>query len=199
MPIRAGIIGYLNTLPIHHGLALPPGLAVDWTQAPPSALNRAVAEGRLDWSPVSSAFYLRHALVIGDEALLLAERGVPEGVHVVDFDEGVHVVDLATLWAQATGGMPFVFAVWVARKAWFETHRDEAEALMAACRANRDANLGDPARFAALLAHAHAVAPSLGPSTLERYFARCLSYRLDAPHREALARFAGVLEPTTIP
>jgi chorismate dehydratase len=49
------------------------------------------------------------ALVIGDEALLAKER----------FGNNFHVIDLAEEWSQWTGE-PLVFAVWVARRDFFE-------------------------------------------------------------------------------
>ncbi len=57
---RLGAISFINTLPLYHaGLKLPP--TVDLYTAPPATLNRWMAEGRLDASPVSSAFYLANA------------------------------------------------------------------------------------------------------------------------------------------
>ncbi len=57
---RLGAISFINTLPLYHaGLQLPAN--VDLYTAPPATLNRWMAEGRLDASPVSSAFYLANS------------------------------------------------------------------------------------------------------------------------------------------
>ena len=60
--IRVGRISYLNVDPIYYGLEN--GLKPSWMQitaAPPAALNRQMAEGQLDISPVSTGAYARHA------------------------------------------------------------------------------------------------------------------------------------------
>jgi chorismate dehydratase len=62
--VRLGYIDYLNSLPIYYGLEtgavpLPPG--VELVKAPPTTLNRGLAEGRLEVSPVSSFAFAQHA------------------------------------------------------------------------------------------------------------------------------------------
>lgn len=59
---RVGRISYLNVDPIYYGLEN--GLKPSWVQltaAPPSTLNRLVAEDKLDISPVSTGAYARHS------------------------------------------------------------------------------------------------------------------------------------------
>ena len=65
---RCGRISYTNDLPVYtaideDALAFPGSLVADV----PSELNRALLEGQLDISPISSALYAAHA----DELLLL--------------------------------------------------------------------------------------------------------------------------------
>lgn len=61
-PIRLGYIDYLNCLPVYFGIEQGAvELDVTVQKGPPSALNRAFREGRLDVTPVSSIEYARHA------------------------------------------------------------------------------------------------------------------------------------------
>ncbi len=61
-PIRLGYIDYLNCLPVYFGIEQGAvELDVTVKKGPPSALNRAFREGRLDVTPVSSIEYARHA------------------------------------------------------------------------------------------------------------------------------------------
>ena len=55
---RLGAIGFTNTVPIYAGLPSHPRLSCHYH--PPATLNQWMLDGRLDISPVSSAFYLRH-------------------------------------------------------------------------------------------------------------------------------------------
>ncbi|MBY0449848.1 MAG: menaquinone biosynthesis protein [Cyanobacteria bacterium] len=55
---RLGAIGFTNTVPIYAGLPSHPLLSCHYH--PPATLNQWMLDGRLDISPVSSAFYLRH-------------------------------------------------------------------------------------------------------------------------------------------
>ncbi len=58
--VRLGRISYMNVAPVYHGIdtqGVPPWAEV--RGAPPSALNRMLADGDLDISPVSSAAYAR--------------------------------------------------------------------------------------------------------------------------------------------
>src|SRR5579872_3957598 len=61
-PARCGRIAYTNDLPVYAGFdeaAVPlPGIMVSDV---PTALNDALLAGRLDCSPISSAFYAEHA------------------------------------------------------------------------------------------------------------------------------------------
>jgi chorismate dehydratase len=65
---RVGHIGFLNCLPLYHGLVREGGvLDMDLTKGTPTELNRLLLAGALDVSPISSIEYLRHA---GDLVLL---------------------------------------------------------------------------------------------------------------------------------
>jgi chorismate dehydratase len=106
-------------------------------------------------------------LVIGDRAMK-----VP--------DSPFHsVVDLAEVWKAMTG-LPFVFALWVARPG---VDLGELPETLARCRAEGLANAGELARI-------HG--PRLGldsDETLE-YLTRVLSYDLGEPEQAGLRRFA---------
>lgn len=61
-PVRLGYIDYLNCLPVYFGIEQGAvELDVTVEKGPPSVLNRAFLEGRLDVTPISSIEYARHA------------------------------------------------------------------------------------------------------------------------------------------
>jgi chorismate dehydratase len=124
-------------------------------------------------------------LVIGDDALRLVDEGVPTGYHCYD---------LASLWVERTG-LPFVFAVWVVRKAWLTEDPANAQRLdalnrrLSACRDRFFADetlLEDGVRIARTRC-------TISPETLRGYFTRSLDYRLGEAHRQALTQFHGIL------
>jgi chorismate dehydratase len=59
--LRVGRISALNMYPIYHGLERAAEPVVSFTDGVPTALNRALVEGGLDVSAVSSIAYARHA------------------------------------------------------------------------------------------------------------------------------------------
>ena len=72
-PVRIGRISYMNVAPIYYGL--DEQTDADWyaiTSAPPAVLNRMMAAGELDISPVSTAAYADHQ----DEWLLLPNLSI---------------------------------------------------------------------------------------------------------------------------
>ncbi len=262
---RLGAISFINTLPVFQDFSCPTGASLVYDA--PAALNRAVAEGRLDVSPVSSAFYLRNwdrlvllddlsvsspgsvesvlflsrkpldesfldqpvipvpddsetsvallahllrektghdlrpwfdiypagrhhealaqhgcALIIGDNALLVHEKPLPGNTHCYD---------LASLWAEATG-LPFVFAVWVARREWAEHHPEALEQINRLLRESRNRFFENPE----LLENGVKAAADRCTMTRERirrYFTRSLTYGLDRRHLEALDRFSEII------
>lgn len=72
-PVRIGRISYMNVAPIYYGLGGHTN--DDWytiTSAPPAVLNRKMAVGELDISPVSTAAYADHQ----DEWLILPNLSI---------------------------------------------------------------------------------------------------------------------------
>lgn len=60
-PVKIGRISYINVAPVYYGL--DKGLKPEWLDmvtAPPSVLNKMMANGEIDISPVSSVAYARH-------------------------------------------------------------------------------------------------------------------------------------------
>jgi chorismate dehydratase len=111
-----------------------------------------------------------------DAVLLIGDRAMR------DPEERFHaIVDLAEAWQGMTGGLPFVFALWVARPG--VDLGDLPEAL-ARCRADG-------------LAHAPEIAAEaarrlgLDPAACTDYLTRVLSYELGDPEVAALRLFAG--------
>lgn len=72
--VRLGAISFINTLPVYLDFQQekPEAERLPLVYGPPSWLNQAMLEGRLDVSPVSSAFYLRHK----DRFTLLSDLSV---------------------------------------------------------------------------------------------------------------------------
>ena len=216
--VRLGAIAFINTLPVYFSPDTTATDNISLHYDHPAALNKLMATGALDISPVSSAHYLKHqnnlillddlsvssagavesvlfiskkplhqsndfqriavpddsatsiqllkwilenetgknlsdrfsiypaseartvlkdqgcALVIGDNALLLHEQGTPEGYYCYD---------LSSLWKERTG-LPFVFAVWVANRAWGEQHLTELAHINATLIHNRDRFFNTP-------------------------------------------------------
>lgn len=106
-------------------------------------------------------------LVIGDRAMREPEAPF------------AHSVDLAEAWYDLTG-LPFVFALWVARPGVDLGALPEA---LASCKAQ---GLAD----AEMIATAHAPRLGLDVPTCLDYLTRMLSYDLGAPERAGLGRFA---------
>jgi len=76
MKVRLGRISYQNVLPVYWGLRRNIPSFLEMTTAPPSSLNRMLAEGFIDISPVSSISYaanMKDWLIVPD--LSIASRG----------------------------------------------------------------------------------------------------------------------------
>lgn len=108
-------------------------------------------------------------LVIGDAALLLAARAIYP-----------HVVDLGAAWREWTG-LPFVFAVWAARR---EADPDQVRALHARLLESRRWGL----EHLDLLAGAAAAATGIDRAVCRRYLGT-LDYALGSRHLEGLGTF----------
>ena len=106
-------------------------------------------------------------LLIGDRAM----RVPHDGFHTV--------VDLAEAWRELTG-LPFVFALWVARSG---ADLGELPAALARSRAEGLAHADD-------LARTHGPALGLDFATCYDYLTRALSYDLGTPEIAGLRRFA---------
>ena len=75
MSIRLGYIDFLNSLPVYHGIetgAVPLPKGVELVKAVPAVLNRRMAAGELDVSPMSSIEYARNA----DKLVLLPDLSI---------------------------------------------------------------------------------------------------------------------------
>ncbi len=92
--IRLGRIGFINTVPVYHGLqqALPKNLQsqIHVVSNTPMGLNKAIVAGHLELSPVSTAWYAQHQ----DQLTLLpglsvSSLGSVESVLLVS-DFGLH-------------------------------------------------------------------------------------------------------------
>lgn len=153
-------------------------------------LKEAVGQDMRPWfQSYAAADYRRalaetgNALVIGDNALLVREAGVPEGIHLYD---------LSSLWKSRTG-LPFVFAVWVADQAWAARHPERLEAVAEGLRASRNRFFAEPSIFETgiALAQSRSVLPR---GTLERYYRQCLTYGLTPEHRASLDLFDTIIQ-----
>jgi len=129
------------------------------------------AQARAEASDLDALAGLPHdaVLVIGDPALLLAER-----------DAYPYRVDLGSAWKEWTG-LPFVFAVWAARRT---TRPGAVGAVHQALLASRAWGL----RHLDLLAGAAAQATGVSGAACRAYFAG-LDYALDQRHLDGLRDF----------
>lgn len=126
-----------------------------------------------------------NALIIGDNALIMKES-------LTEADTPYYCYDLSSLWKAKTG-LPFVFAVWVANRAWAEGNPATIEAVNQALIQSRDRFFNNLEAFQAGLDKAQTKS-NLPSSTLERYYRQCLSYGLSAAHHNALKQFKSILE-----
>jgi chorismate dehydratase len=124
-----------------------------------------------------------NALIIGDNALLIQQQGIPEGFHCYD---------LSTLWKERTG-LPFVFAVWVADRTWAEAHPEALQQLNQSLREARNRFFRESSIFEAgmRLAQSRSQLPA---ETLARYYRHCLEYTLTTEHLSSLELFESILD-----
>lgn len=129
------------------------------------------------------------ALVIGDSALEKSENGT--------FSQDLHQTDLSQLWVKETG-LPFVFAVWVAR-------RDFAEAFPKKLAALQKALVESKQTFFTSASHCEEAIQlaqtrcTLSKETLRRYFTHALDFDLTEKHRASLTRFSQAIEALSAP
>ncbi len=125
---------------------------------------------------------LDSALIIGDNALLIHEEGIPEGFHCYD---------LASLWAEETG-LPFVFAVWVANRSWAEQNQDALLQINKALKTSKNKFFNDPAQLHRGIELAHKRC-TISKEQISKYFTQSLDYNLDESHRLALTAFGRII------
>jgi chorismate dehydratase len=124
----------------------------------------------------------RGQLLIGDQAIRFREQRSSE----------VHVWDLGAAWRALTG-LPFVFALWLARPAL-----DQANSIATRLRALRDANI---AELDALIA----AQTEFAPEFCSRYFRHHLRFRFADEEKRGLLMFRslcqkhGILPPNVTP
>ncbi|OIV39031.1 menaquinone biosynthesis protein [Mangrovactinospora gilvigrisea] len=117
------------------------------------------------------------AVVIGDVALRAALGEAQE--------LGLYVYDLAELWKEWTG-LPFVFAVFAARRAYVEEHPEVVAALHRDFLASRDLSLEEIDK---VCEHAARWEP-FGAPAFHRYYTEALDFSLGERHLQGLKEFA---------
>lgn len=126
-----------------------------------------------------------NGLIIGDNALMMKEQLAKQKMPL-------HCYDLSSMWQEQTG-LPFVFAVWVARRRWAEQNAKRLTEINTALRKAREAFFTCDAEYEAGLALAESRS-HLPRQTLERYYRQCLTYGLDASHQQSLQQFSQILQ-----
>ncbi|GAA2641178.1 menaquinone biosynthesis protein [Streptomyces vastus] len=123
------------------------------------------------------------AVLIGDAAL---RANLLDGPQL-----GLAVHDLGALWKEWTG-LPFVFAVWAARREYLEREPVLTRKVHEAFLASRDLSLEEVRKVAEQAARWEA----FDESVLENYFTT-LDFRFGEPQLEAVTEFARRVGPTT--
>jgi chorismate dehydratase len=116
------------------------------------------------------------AVLIGDAALRASLHDAPR--------LGLTVHDLGTMWKEWTG-LPFVFAVWAARRDYLAAHPDAVHSVHRAFLASRDLSLVEVDKVAEQAARWEAFDQEL----LSSYFTT-LDFSLGAPQQAGIAEFA---------
>ncbi|PJE95559.1 menaquinone biosynthesis protein [Streptomyces carminius] len=123
------------------------------------------------------------AVLIGDAALRASLHDAPR--------LGLHVHDLGAMWKEWTG-LPFVFALWAARRDYLAREPENVREVHRAFLASRDLSLAEVGKVAEQAARWEAFDAEL----LERYFTT-LDFRLGAGQLAGIAEFARRTGPTT--
>ena len=113
------------------------------------------------------------ALLIGDRALKMAQN----------LPDGIKVFDLGELWMQHTG-LPFVFALWMIRKAALEKYSNQLGQLGLQLMKSRQQVLAEPDNYAETASQKSGI----NPATIVDYW-KTIDYRLDAAHQQGLILF----------
>ncbi|MBT2440821.1 menaquinone biosynthesis protein [Streptomyces sp. ISL-36] len=123
------------------------------------------------------------AVLIGDAALRASLHDAPR--------LGLQVHDLGLMWKEWTG-LPFVFAVWAARKDFLAREPETVREVHQAFLASRDLSLVEVAKVAEQAARWE----SFDAELLERYF-RTLDFRFGPEQLAGVREFARRTGPTT--
>ncbi|MFG2290473.1 menaquinone biosynthetic enzyme MqnA/MqnD family protein [Streptomyces sp. NPDC048595] len=123
------------------------------------------------------------AVLIGDAAL---RANLHDGPRL-----GLEVHDLGQMWKDWTG-LPFVFAVWAARRDYLEREPAVVQKVHEAFLASRDLSLEEVAKVAEQAARWE----TFDEPVLERYFTT-LDFRFGADQLRGVAEFARRVGPTT--
>ncbi|WP_433916605.1 menaquinone biosynthetic enzyme MqnA/MqnD family protein [Streptomyces sp. NBC_01744] len=123
------------------------------------------------------------AVLIGDAALRASLHDAPR--------LGLQVHDLGQMWKEWTG-LPFVFAVWAARKDYLAAHPAMVNEVHRAFLASRDLSLEEVTKVSETAARWEVFDAEL----LERYFTT-LDFRFGAAQLEGVREFARRTGPTT--
>jgi ribosome small subunit-dependent GTPase A len=127
-----------------------------------------------------------NALIIGDLALAIRQENLQS-----ERFNAYYQYDLSTLWQESTG-LPFVFAVWVARKEWVKTHPEAFARLNHALVQSRAHFFSSDSALAEGIRLAQQQYP-FSENTLRRYYTTSLDYNLSALHHQSLQLFASQL------
>jgi chorismate dehydratase len=157
--------GAIERLALDEGSRTSQALARVWLHAAHGVRPSRIEPLPMGMSPLEST--ADAVLVIGDRAMRVPEAPF----HAV--------VDLAEVWNAETG-LPFVFALWVARA------EAELDGLPEALARSRALGLARAAEIAA----EHAPRLGLDPAVCLDYLTRVLSYDLGEPEVAGLRRFA---------
>ncbi|MCF2529536.1 menaquinone biosynthetic enzyme MqnA/MqnD family protein [Yinghuangia soli] len=117
------------------------------------------------------------AVLIGDTALRASLHDAPR--------LGLRVHDLGQEWKEWTG-LPFVFAVWAARRDFLAAHPERVREVHRAFLDSRDLSMAQVDKVAEQAARWEA----FDAATLERYFATALDFSLGERQLAGIAEFA---------
>jgi chorismate dehydratase len=123
------------------------------------------------------------AVLIGDAALRANRHDGPR--------YGLQVHDLGAMWKEWTG-LPFVFAVWAARRDYLQREPDITRKVHEAFLSSRNLSLEEVGKVAEQAARWEA----FDRQVLEQYFTT-LDFSFGGPQLSAVAEFARRVGPTT--
>ncbi|MFG2820760.1 menaquinone biosynthetic enzyme MqnA/MqnD family protein [Kitasatospora sp. NPDC048365] len=117
------------------------------------------------------------AVLIGDPALRASLEQAPR--------QGLAVHDLGAMWKEWTG-LPFVFAVWAARREYAELHPEMTAAVHRAFLESRDLSLAEAGKVAEQAARWE----EFDAPVLQTYFSEALDFSLGERQLAGLTEFA---------